>query len=163
MSPRSLGRSVRHRFGARHHNIYTAKCCFGCHSTKAASWGPPLRRASIGSVGMVSHALARSYWTTDLSITFKAARPPRVSMNGRTGSHSWTAVIHPPPHTYTHPPHTYTHPPHTHIHPRTHAPTRAYTHSHLSHSGMLQDSCQIKKQRTTNAGFCELMNKEKTF
>lgn len=74
--PRSLGRSVRHRFGPRHHNIYTANCCLGCHSTKGASWSPPGPRASIGSGRAVSHALARTYWTTRLSINFKAARPP---------------------------------------------------------------------------------------
>lgn len=51
VSPRSLGRSVRHRFGARHHGICTANCCFSCHSTKGASWSPPRPRASIGSRG----------------------------------------------------------------------------------------------------------------
>lgn len=40
-SPRSLGRSGRHRFGPRHHDMYAANCCLGCHSTKAASWSPP--------------------------------------------------------------------------------------------------------------------------
>ncbi|TWW80381.1 hypothetical protein D4764_01G0001960 [Takifugu flavidus] len=75
-SPRSLGRSVRRRFGPRHHNIYAANCCLGCHSTKGASWSPPGPRASIGSGRAVSHALARTHWTARLSINFKAARPP---------------------------------------------------------------------------------------
>lgn len=45
---RSLGQSARCLFGAWHHNIFTADCCFNGHSTKFASCGPPLRRASIG-------------------------------------------------------------------------------------------------------------------
>lgn len=107
-SPRSPGRSVRHRFGARHRNIHTANSRWSCHSTKGASWSPPLRRALIGSGRAVTHATTRFYWTTDLSINFEAERPPRVYDEWMHGLHSWTAVIPP---TNTHP--------HAHAHSHT--------------------------------------------
>lgn len=110
-SPRSLGRSVRHRFGARHHNIYTANRCWSCHSTKGASWRPPLRRDFIGSARAVSHASARSYWTTGLSINFKAERPPPAFDEWADRLNSWTAVIPP-----------------TNTRPRAHA----HAHSHAT-------------------------------
>lgn len=107
-SPRSLGRSGRHRVGARHHNIDTANRCWSCHSTKGASWSPPPRHAPIGSWKAVSHAVACFYWTTGLSINFRAEPPPRAFDEWVDRLHSWTAVIPP---TNTHP--------HAHAHSHT--------------------------------------------
>lgn len=65
---RSLGRSARRPLGAWHHNTFTAGCCFGGHSTKFASCGPPLRRASIGKGAGPSRPPARVHWTRGWSI-----------------------------------------------------------------------------------------------
>lgn len=49
--------------------------------------------------------MTRFYWTTGLSINFKASDPPELSIEWADLLHSWTAVI-PPTHTHTH---THTH------------------------------------------------------
>lgn len=51
-----------------HHNIFTADFCLGAHSTKCASCGPPLPRASIGNGSAVSHAPQRFHWAAGRSI-----------------------------------------------------------------------------------------------
>lgn len=97
----SLGQSVRPLCGAWYHNVFTADCRSGCHSTKCASCSPPLRRASIGNGRTASHGLTRFYWTTDRSICIRLREPRELCMNGRICSHSWIIDIHTLSHSLT--------------------------------------------------------------
>ncbi len=99
---RSLGQSARCLFGAWHHNIFTADCCFSGHSTKCASCGPPLRRASIGN-GWGGESRSDALSLDDGLVNQRLCDPRPLSMNGRICSHSWTSLrhAHPPTHTHT--------------------------------------------------------------
>lgn len=96
---RHLGQYARCAFGAWHHNIFTADCCFNGHSTKFASFDPPLRPASIGKEkGWVTLWRAFIGWQLGQSKS-DSARPPGA-FDEWAGLRSQLDSPHGTPHTY---------------------------------------------------------------
>lgn len=96
---RRLGQYARCAFGAWHHNIFTADCCFNGHSTKFASFDPPLRPVSIGKEkGWVTLWRAFIGWQLGQSKS-DSARPPGA-FDEWAGLRSQLDSPHGTPHTY---------------------------------------------------------------